>query len=398
MLRAIEAMVPDLLHSHCAYRSMQTETFTGEAIGARPFKDARDHLSATGYLEWTKGWKNWGGNPFDDSARPVGTESAASTFRATESLITLAKAHGITGDNVNQHFTRMRDTDAPVVFVRESGGKSGVRKQYANKGKRRAVLLDDTTRHIVEPVMGINSFLRGRVSGIDFDGLWRGFNARPSDSTGSFDYGGRLYDRLTPSYQNLKGHERLRTIRLDDSPVVEIDVSASYLTIWHGVVLNQKHNLIPEELGGCLFNPSVDPYTIPGVDRAMVKLWFVKTWGKGKPCLKWAPGDCTNLVADGLGRKAIPTASRLYKLIVDKHPLLTLLPEVGMNWGDLMFLESEAILGAMRELMSLNVPSLPVHDALIVPAQHQTEAMEVISRRYEAICGLRPHLKVDGLP
>ena len=49
MLSAIEAMVPDLLHSHCACRSMQTGAFTGEAIGARPFKDARDHLSATGY-------------------------------------------------------------------------------------------------------------------------------------------------------------------------------------------------------------------------------------------------------------------------------------------------------------------------------------------------------------
>ena len=58
--------------------------------------------------------------------------------------------------------------------------------------------------------------------------------------------------------------------------------------------------------------------------------------------------------------------------VLERHPLLARwggeIRGRERGYGDLMYLESEAIIGAMLMLMrDHQVPSLPVHDSLIVP-------------------------------
>jgi hypothetical protein len=61
-----------------------------------------------------------------------------------------------------------------------------------------------------------------------------------------------------------------------------------------------------------------------------------------------------------------------------------------------MFIESEAMIGAMAELMRDGVPSLSVHDSLIVPETRRDLSADVLSRHYQKQIGVDPVLKING--
>ena len=64
-----------------------------------------------------------------------------------------------------------------------------------------------------------------------------------------------------------------------------------------------------------------------------------------------------------------------------------------------MFTESEAVVGTMLEFMDQHqIPSLSVHDSLIVRKKDQALAEEVLKRRYEGACGIKPALEVTPGP
>ena len=66
-----------------------------------------------------------------------------------------------------------------------------------------------------------------------------------------------------------------------------------------------------------------------------------------------------------------------------------------IGWSNLMFIESEIIIGTMLELMSdYNIPSLPVHDCIIVRKSDQELAMRILSEQFRIKTGLIPKLKV----
>jgi hypothetical protein len=78
-----------------------------------------------------------------------------------------------------------------------------------------------------------------------------------------------------------------------------------------------------------------------------------------------------------------------------KFPLLHELEGLQLSWADLMFLESEAMLGAMLSLVDQGVPALPVHDSLIVPAPYEVVASLVLKRAYQDVVGVEPVLEVS---
>ena len=65
------------------------------------------------------------------------------------------------------------------------------------------------------------------------------------------------------------------------------------------------------------------------------------------------------------------------------------------TWADLMFAESNAMLGSMNELMRMGKPSLCVHDSLIVRLEDQQAAEAALGRNYHMVCGISPGLKVS---
>ena len=73
-----------------------------------------------------------------------------------------------------------------------------------------------------------------------------------------------------------------------------------------------------------------------------------------------------------------------------------------MGWADLMYLESEAMLYAVRTLVGHGVPSFSMHDSLIVPASKQDLAVEWLRKGYARMALTEPitlvvhHPRSDG--
>jgi hypothetical protein len=65
------------------------------------------------------------------------------------------------------------------------------------------------------------------------------------------------------------------------------------------------------------------------------------------------------------------------------------------GWGDFQFLESQAIVGAVHKLATVHgIPTLPVHDSLLVAKRHQAQAEQVLSDMFFKHVGVRPVLTV----
>jgi hypothetical protein len=165
-------------------------------------------------------------------------------------------------------------------------------------------------------------------------------------------------------------------------PVGELDVTASYLTILHG-------------LSRLTFDPSSDPYEVRGIDRNVVKLWTVATLGNTGHLRRW-PRGLTEAYEKDRGKKLarIVSVRGVRSAMEKKHPVFLTWDYQNITWADLMFVESEAILGTMLTLMvEHKVPSLCVHDSLIVGRRHLELAKRILEDRYKQVCGIKPFLK-----
>ena len=65
-------------------------------------------------------------------------------------------------------------------------------------------------------------------------------------------------------------------------------------------------------------------------------------------------------------------------------------------WADLQFLEAEAVIGTMLILMRTHgVPSLSMHDGIIVPRSQADLAKTVLSSEFHRVVGVEPMLTVE---
>jgi len=76
------------------------------------------------------------------------------------------------------------------------------------------------------------------------------------------------------------------------------------------------------------------------------------------------------------------------------YPLLARRGSLPETSADLMFLESEAVIRTMLDLMGRGIPSYPVHDSIIVPESHAKESRAVFAGRYDEACGIFPRVRV----
>jgi hypothetical protein len=237
------------------------------------------------------------------------------------------------------------------------------------------------TKALEADVKRLNTFLDGHeLRGGTHRGYIRIFNQGDNEDF-VWNKGGRLYSQGNESYQTEKKDARLR-MTIDGEPVVEIDIRASYLTMLHG-------------LQGVAFDPSGDPYELKGIDRDLVKQWMVATLGNPGHLKKW-PRELSDDYREKTGMRpsAVASVTKIRKLMIASHPILDLWDVQKITWADLMFHESEAMVGAMLELMKDGVPSLCVHDSLIVKEMDVALAESVLRSNYERMAGITPGLKV----
>jgi hypothetical protein len=240
------------------------------------------------------------------------------------------------------------------------------------------------TERLEQSVRELNDFLARRViRGATHRWLTRRFNQGDQPDF-NWNKGGRLYSDGKDSYQQLPRSERLK-ITIDDEPVCEIDIRASYLTILHARYktpfrVSKEH----------------DPYAIEGLPRAVAKTWCAIFLGSKKALARW-PTDSIKEYAednDGADLKAYRVKD-VGEKVCQKFPLLRRWSELKETWADLMWLESEAIISAMLALMRMqDAASLLVHDSLLVPISHQGWATSHLHASYSYHCKVTPYLEV----
>jgi hypothetical protein len=229
---AVEGFLADLLRAQASgkgwvYRPKRPESFTGEPVTHRMFKTVAETLSSTGFVETKRGFQDpiqW-----EPGGPKVSNWRFATRFRATEVLLGLCAEHGVRPDDVDRHFL-LPLPEHPLQ--RRAASK---RDDFGKKIRGKAMRFDHTPKSewLEGRIRELNEFLDGKLGG----GIHRGYVCvfnNGDDPTFDWDKGGRLYSQGHNNYQQMPDTERLK-LTIEGEPVCEIDIRASYLTIFHAL-------------------------------------------------------------------------------------------------------------------------------------------------------------------
>lgn len=133
--------------------------------------------------------------------------------------------------------------------------------------------------------------------------------------------------------------------------------------------------------------------------RDVVKMWVTASFGNNAPIAKWpreVVAKYRERTGHSLGKRY--TASKVGEKVMKKFPLLARLSEtIGgqeRGWAQLMYIESQAMFETMLELMGEQIPSLAVHDSIIVPLRGRYKAIKFLTKHYRTFTNATPVLKI----
>jgi hypothetical protein len=378
---ALERFVGDLLRAKAGatapallYRSVGKTSFTHDPVKYDMFVKALEGLKALELVGHRKGRTRYRNFEFDPGeVVSASLPGRAARFWATGKLLGLAAHYGIDSGNVGEHFVP-EPPKHPLVLRDYATGRG------RNREQGRIVKYKSTpeTERLEADVRELNDFLaRINLTGGEHSGYTRVFNNL------SWKAGGRLYSRGEHSYQQMPEVERLK-MTINSEPVAEIDIKASQLTIYHAMV--------GEPLEG-----SSDPYVRAGIERQIAKQWVVASFGNGRPITRWPSKmveDYKKETGKELGKVA--KAKDVGRRMLEAFPALKNLEDHSRLWARLQFLEAEAVIGTMLILMREHrVPSLSMHDGIIVPRSKADLAKAVLTREFRRAVGVEPMVTVE---
>jgi hypothetical protein len=380
---AIERFIGDLLRARAGtaapvriFRSLGKSTFNHAPVKYDVFSQVLEGLKTLMLVGHQKGKTRFRKTEFGPGEIvSIPRAGHASRFWATGKLLRLAEHYGINTDNFGEHFTPEPPLH-PLVLKDYATGRGG------NRERGRKVKYEHTpgTERLEADIRELNEFLSHfELMGGEHYGYTRVFNNQ------SWSKGGRLYSDGEHNYQQLPEAERLK-MTINGEPVAEIDIKASQLTIYHAMV--------GEPLGG-----SSDPYARAGLDRAIAKTWTVISFGNGTPATRWPQETVKDYEKEHLGQdlRRLAKAKDVARKMLETFPALKKLDGNSELWGDLQFLESQPVVGTILILMREHgVPSLSMHDGLIVPRSQMDLAKGILSQEFRRVVGVAPRLTVDA--
>lgn len=379
---AVERIVGDLLRVRAGttaparvYRSLGKTKFDRAPVKYDVFNRALEGLKALELVVHQKGKPSYVKVEFDPGdpisfSRP----GRASRFWAMGKLLRVAGSYGINSGNVGKHFTP-EPPRHPLVLKEHGTGRGRNRE----RGKTAEFKHTPETKRLEADVRDLNDFLAGfELMGGEHYGYTRVFNNL------SWKKGGRLYSDGEHNYQQLPETERIK-MTISGAPVAEIDIRASQLTIYHARV-------------GEPLESSDDPYALAGVDRSIGKLWTLASFGNSKPATRWPPKMAEEYRAvTGQDLGTVAKARDVGRKMLEALPALKKLEDHSNIWAALQFLEAKAVVATMLILMRHHsVPSLSMHDGIIVPRSQADLAKTVLSREFHRVVGVVPTLTVDA--
>jgi hypothetical protein len=265
---------------------------------------------------------------------PVSFKQKATRFRATQSLLDIAERHHLRASDFHQHFL------IPLPSNPLQLRAASKRNQYGQKISGKLLRYEETarTQKLQDQVKRLNEFLDGfDLKGGVHRGYIRVFNDGDVPAF-SWNMGGRLYSYGEFNYQQMDRQERLR-MTIAGASVCEIDIRASYLTIFHARFGQQ-------------LDAARDPYDVPGLGpeaRGVVKMWITTSFGNNAPITRW-PRDLVEKYREDTGANLGErySASKIGEKVMRAFPLLARLcddkADHECGWAQLMYLESEAML------------------------------------------------------
>ncbi len=358
-----------------SYHGLSPAAFDDRPVGYKTFKPIVETMEAVGLIVISKG-RNIKALQFNEGTTSY-YPGFASRFRPTQVLVSMARASGVGQGQAREHF--VHQLPKKVIEVRTKSTKAFGRKAT---GKRMKFEHTEKSRAMEADVKSLNKFLAGfELEGGSFSGYRRLF-ARGDVDGFDFQWGGRLYGVGDYSYQTIKKTER-KKMTIGGEEVVEIDINASYLTILHGIA-------------GYPLPKRDDLYAIGGYNRTIVKAWITATIGHHGFHTRWPKNAIQEIKDAGIEKSAGLTMVSLQPVILDHFPMLADWPSQKVTWADLMFTESEIIIGTMLELMHSHcIPCFSVHDSIIVRKSDQRIAMDTLKDQFFIRTNIEPRLKVN---
>jgi hypothetical protein len=384
--RAVGGFIGDLMRAAgrevpWVFRSVSQRHFTGDVVSDRHFEALRTALGFLRLVEEAAAVQFW-------SEFGVG-RGWATRFRATPRLIEMAGECGVPVAEVRDHFIK----ELPKNPLVQRGGSTREPGRRKMPGKPMKIDYTPTVQAMEQTIVDLNTFLdRFTIGGGVHRGYVRVFNVGDHPAF-RWNLGGRLYSQGQDSYQSLSSDERLK-MTIDGEPVCELDIRASYLTIF------QARHGRPLDFAG-----DHDPYVLPGLGanaREVVKTFIAATFGRGQFPARWSK-DMSERHRERTGKelgKQYPL-SIIRAAVAEAYPLLAGLRRGEQRapvWAELMLLESEALLRTMLALKEEGVPSLSVHDSLIVQRSREPLARSLLASNYGAITCAGPHLTLKYGP
>ncbi len=379
---AIGALAADLI-KHSAnkeangymYRPADKDELAQTLVSSDALTKLRAYWLGMGLMQQT------GYTHFRASIKPhdrTQTYRKARRMRATTHFLELAQSFQVTANNISDHFERSHK-HANVLQVRGAKGsnysypeRGELIKQSGPKFRQRRFEVESLNRHLATHEFNLS----------DTPMLRRIFNC--GDRKGfDFNLGGRFYCASDDDWMQMPKGKR-RTILIDGEPTYEIDVSASQLSILYAIK--------DEALS---YDP--DPYQIDGIPREVTKRIIVASIGRGMAPSRWPRSFNEDFVAEhGYHPRDRYKLKDVVSSILARHPILSCLEPNKLDWAVLQYEEAECFLTAMQRLSELHdIPSLPVHDSLIVRQRDHELALTVLGDAYEERLGFIPQVKTS---
>ena len=375
--KATAAIVRDLLKGHsytpskpCG-RYMSPNSFEHCDVGYKSFTGIMTKMQQAGFITVEKGV--WGRNA-DDGVGKV------TTMQMTPKLLEFILSYGITPKNRAMHFGKQPRPKAifnPVRVTKKRLWIDGKKRQKAY------VRFDPRDRRYLQECIRmnrLNHFWAEQV--ITPDNHYAFYRIFHNGDVEGFDFnrGGRIISE-GGGYQGQSPENRLKML-INGHSVCEVDVVSCHTRIYCGLM-------------GQPLDPNVDPYADTGFPRDVAKAYVAMLMGR-----KTTNGDWADQTKAGLLRKKgidlnQYAVDEVREAVFKALPLLRDWDNSPYRWDDLQYIESCIILETMETLAyEHNVPALPVHDSIILPAKDQELAMEVLSHCFRKHTGALPMLKV----
>lgn len=385
-IAAVSALLGELLWLRArgktpwGYREMSAGSFSAvKGVGYKAFKASVDALARKGLITFARGHRQMVANEMTGGAVAVDW-ARASRFKANDELVLLAENAGVILQEIDKHYRRLETISPPAdpLVLRASKRRLGA---STPRGTLLTIRADDVKAAALRTrVEKLNEFLGEQIiEGCPPVYLRRVFNDGNVVAY-QWNRGGRLYSVGKNSYQTIKKEIR-RAIKINGEETIEIDIKASHLTVLHGLL-------------GRDLPPRNDPYSVPGLPRPVVKRWVTMTLGHNRFHKRWSDSAIKDL-SEELGCNV----SLSYPIKTVRERVLRYLPILS-SWENskfdclnLQFEESECLLSAVEELAyAYNIPSLPVHDSLIVAKENEGMAREALRRAFKSRVGITPLL------